>query len=344
MRPRVLKCVVWDLDETLWSGVLAEGDAVVLRPEAAALVRALDQRSVLQSIASRNDERALALLADMGLRDFFLLPQLGAMAKSASLLRIAEALDVALDGVVFIDDDPFERAEVSSEHPEVLCVDAREVTSLFDRPDLLLPSGSGRNRRQLHLEEMDRRQAETAAGGPSEAFLRTLAMTMSLRRAGPADVGRIAELMVRTNQLNTTGRIVPPDALRSLCTSPDQLALVADVRDRFGDYGTVAFALVSRGQAWTLSLLCVSCRVRDRGVGAAILDALEQGALRARAPLRAELTDTGRNRHMIVTLRLAGFEEIGGAPPVLLLEARVRERPRVSPWIAVTDATGECLR
>ena len=77
MRPRVLKCVVWDLDNTLWTGVLAEGDAVALRPEAERLVRVLDERGVLQSIASRNDESALTVLEGMGLREFFLCPELG---------------------------------------------------------------------------------------------------------------------------------------------------------------------------------------------------------------------------------------------------------------------------
>jgi FkbH-like protein len=344
MRPRVLKCVVWDLDNTLWTGVLAEGDGVVLRAEVAGIVRTLDQHGVLQSIASRNDDRALAVLSEVGLRDYFLSPQLGAMAKSASLARIAETLDVALDSVVFIDDEPFERAEVTRAHPDVLCIDAREVGALLDRPDVLVPSGSGLDRRKLHLVEIDRRKAEVEAGGPGEEFLHTLSMSMVLRRASSADFDRIAELMVRTNQLNTTGRVVPADVLQDLCASKDHLALVADVSDRFGDYGTVAFSLVTRGEAWTMSLLCVSCRVRDRGVGAAIVDALMQGAFRSGTPLRAEFVHTGRNRHMYVALRLAGFEEIGGTPPVVLLQAEARGQPRISPWIAVADATLECLR
>jgi FkbH-like protein len=340
MNPRVLKCVVWDLDDTLWTGVLGENDDVILRPEAAALVRLLDQRGVLQSIASRNDERALAVLAGMGLRDFFLVPQLGAMAKSASMARIGETLDVSLDAMALVDDEPFERAEVESAHPEVLCLDARALEGLLDR---LVPAGGGLNRRQLHLDETNRRAAETAMGGPSPSFLHSLGMEMVLRRAGPADFDRVAELMVRTNQLNTTGRVVPREELRALCASNQHVALVADLRDRFGDYGTVAFALVTREPDWTLSLLCVSCRVRDRGVGAAILDALMQGALRSGAPLRAEFVHTERNRHMYVALKLAGFEEIRGTKPEVLLQAKTGERARVSPWIAVTGTTQEGL-
>jgi FkbH-like protein len=337
MKPRVLKGVVWDLDDTLWTGVLAEGDAVALRPEAAALVRTLDERGVLQSIASRNDEHALTVLDQMGLRDYFLYPQLGAMAKSAALTRIAAALDLASDALAFIDDDPRERAEVSLSLPDVLCLDAREVAGLLTRPDVVIPAGAGLNRRQLHLADRARRQALPPAEPPSEAFLRSLDMRLTLRRAGLGDLLRIDELMVRTNQLNSTGRHLPADDLQRLCADDDHLALVADLRDRFGDQGTIAFALLERAAAWTLRMLLVSCRVRDQGVGSAILDAILTGAERARAPLHADFVPTGRNRHMQVTLMLAGFEAGDGD---LVWRPPAGPRPPASPWITVDDATG----
>jgi FkbH-like protein len=344
MRPRVLKCVVWDLDNTVWTGVLAEGEAVALRPEAEQLVRALDERGVLQSIASRNDEAALTMLEAMGLRAFFLCPELGSMAKSAAVARIAETLDVALDAVAFIDDEPVERAEVTHALPEVLCVDAREVANLLHRPDLLIPAGAGLNRRQLHLADLNRRKAETAAGGPSEAFLRTLDMSMVLRRAAPADLDRIEELLLRTHQLNSTGRYLPVDELGRLCAADDHLAVVADLRDCFGEQGTIGFALLTRAAVWTLRMLSVSCRVRDQGVGGAILDALMQGAERAQFRLQAEFIPTERNRRLYVMLKLAGFEVIAQTPPVVLLQAEIRSRSPASPWITVDDRTRELLR
>jgi FkbH-like protein len=340
MKPRVLKGVVWDLDDTLWTGVLGEGDAVALRPEAAALVRTLDQRGVLQSIASRNDEHALTVLDQMGLRDYFLYPQLGAMAKSAALTRIAAALDLASDALAFIDDDPRERAEVSLALPEVLCLDAREVASLLTRPDVVVPAGTGLNRRQLHLADRARRQALPPAEPPSEAFLRSLEMRLTLRRADLSDLPRIDELMLRTNQLNSTGRHLPADDLARLCAAQNylvHLALVADLRDRFGDQGTIAFALLERAGRWTLRMLLVSCRVRDQGVGSAILDAILTGAERARAPLHADFVPTGRNRHMQVTLMLAGFEAGDGD---LVWRPPAGPRPPASPWITVDDASG----
>jgi FkbH-like protein len=339
MRPRVLKGVVWDLDDTLWTGVLGEGDPVSVRAEAAALVRELDERGVLQSIASRGDEQALMVLEQMGLADYFLYPQLGSMAKSSAVARIAQALDLALDAVVFIDDDPRERAEVGETLPEVLCLDARAISTLLDQPDLVVPS-SKLNRRRLHLADRQRREAAAAAEGPSESFLRSLGMSMTLRRAGEVDLARIQELIVRTNQLNTTGRHLPAERLSRLCASTDHLVLVADLRDRFGAHGTIAFAVLGLGRIWTLRMLLVSCRVRDYGVGGAILDAIIAGSEHARAPLHADFEHTDRNRRMYVTLKLAGFEESEGSDAALVLKAQPTERPSAASWIAVQDATG----
>ena len=115
------KVVVWDLDETLWSGVLVEDGAkgVRLRPEAVAAIKMLDERGVLQSIASKNDAPA-ALGGAEGVRARRLLscyPQVHWNPKSGSIATLARALDLGIDSFVFIDDQPFERGEVEAAHP-----------------------------------------------------------------------------------------------------------------------------------------------------------------------------------------------------------------------------------
>jgi HAD superfamily phosphatase (TIGR01681 family) len=128
-RPAALaKVVVWDLDETLWTGTLAEvgAEGVTVRPEAEATVRALDARGVLQSVASKNDPaEALAALERFGLAEFFLHPQVGWGPKSGAVARIARALDLGLDSFVFLDDQPFERGEVTDAHPGVRALPER---------------------------------------------------------------------------------------------------------------------------------------------------------------------------------------------------------------------------
>ena len=112
---RKIKCVVWDLDNTLWSGTLLEGDEVHLRDGVREIIHALDARGILHSIASRNHaESALARLRELDLEEYFLYPQINWGSKAASIRTIAESLNIGLDSICFIDDQPFELAEVQA--------------------------------------------------------------------------------------------------------------------------------------------------------------------------------------------------------------------------------------
>src|SRR2546427_1594918 len=148
-----VKCVVWDLDGTIWRGALIEADALELRPGIADVIEALDQRGILNSIASRNDRQVAARqLRKLALDRYFLHPQIGWGAKSDAVRRIAEALHVAVDSIVFVDDEAFEREEVMAALPEVRTVDAKHANSLIELLQLTdLPSTSeSRARRQLY--------------------------------------------------------------------------------------------------------------------------------------------------------------------------------------------------
>ena len=211
-----IKCVVWDLDETLWRGVLGEGDDVTPAPGALDVVKALDTRGILQSIASRSDPApAEERLAALGLLDCFLAPQIGWSEKTTSLQAISRALDLPLDTFLFLDDDAFERDAVRFAHPEVRVAGARAIPTLLDRPDLrpLHVSEDGRQRRQLYQREALMRRDEEAFAGPRIDFLRTLGMALTIAPATGADLDRAAELTARTHQLNTTGLTYSPAEL-----------------------------------------------------------------------------------------------------------------------------------
>src|SRR5690606_34437348 len=97
-----IKCVVWDLDNTLWDGILLEDAQVTPRPHVVEHIRRLDRMGVLHSIASKNDpDTALAKLRELGLEELFLYPQIGWNAKSDSVRHIAKALNLGLDAFAF---------------------------------------------------------------------------------------------------------------------------------------------------------------------------------------------------------------------------------------------------
>jgi FkbH-like protein len=321
-----IKCVAWDLDDTLWSGVLLEDPAVTVRPAIVEAIRVLDRRGILNSVASRNDaELAWWRLRSAGIAELFLAPQVGWGPKSEALRRIAAELNLGLDALAFVDDQPFERAEVSFALPQVLCLDVVDVAAaVASRAEFRPRFGTGESgrRRDLYRTELTRRQAETGFAGSDAEFLAGLGMRMTIRPAGAADLRRAEELTVRTHQLNSTGRGYSYAQLDALRQASDHLLLVADLTDRFGDYGTIGLALVERGSSdWQLRLLLMSCRVAARGVGAVLLGQVVRAAVAAGVRLRGDFVDNGRNRTMYLTYRLAGFQEISRTGDTVLLEA-----------------------
>ncbi|MFC0031664.1 HAD-IIIC family phosphatase [Micromonospora chaiyaphumensis] len=328
---KMIKCVVWDLDHTLWDGVLLEDDEVRLRPGIAEVLRVLDERGVLHSVASRNDpDAALAALRRLGVAEYFLHPQIGWGAKSTSVRAVADALNIGLDALAFVDDDDFERAEVGHALPEVRCIDAAEAATLADRPELTpeVVTEDARQRRDLYRADLVRQQVESRFDGPTEEFLATLRMHLTIAEAGPDDLLRAEELTVRTHQLNTTGYTYSRAQLDAFRTSPRHRLYVARLSDRYGPYGTIGLTLVEQdSRVWTIKLLLMSCRVMSRGVGAVVITFLRRLARDAGVRLVAEFVPNGRNRMMHVTYRMNRFREIGRDGDRVRLECDLTDVP-----------------
>ncbi|WP_280398062.1 HAD-IIIC family phosphatase [Nocardia carnea] len=319
----IVKCLVWDLDDTLWDGVVLEGDARAPRPEARRALRLLDERGIVHAVASRGEPTpALAHLAAHGVEEMFCATQIGWEPKSAAVRRIAESLNIGLDTVAFVDNDPVERAEVASALPQVRCYAAEDVTDLPDLAEFspAVVTRDARERRQRYRAEARRRTSEQSFAGSDAEFLRGLGLVMTVRRAREADLDRAHELTVRTHQLNTTGRTFDIGQLRELSADPAHEVLIATLRDRFGEYGVIGLAVTEvRGTDAVLLLMLMSCRVMSRGVGGALLAHLVERASARGQRCVAEFVPTEVNRVMVVTLRFAGFKVLEQGPERVLL-------------------------
>jgi FkbH-like protein len=355
-----VKCVVWDLDRTVWDGVLLEGDSCPLRPGVAQTLHALDRRGILQSAASASEpEPALAHLRALGVADYFLCPRIGWDDKTDSLRAIAEELGLALDALAFVDDEPFEREQVRRLLPQVRVYAAGEAAALPSRPELTpgLVTPESARRREMYVQVRAYAAAEQGSSLPRLEFLRQCGAVLVPRPAVSSDLGRILELMQRTHQLNATGVVYGPDEVRGFMTGSDVQVFVASLTDRFLDYGRIALAIVRREpRQWTILASLLSCRVLKRGVGNAFLGWIEARAHRAgAAELRAHFIRRERNRPMYLQYTMAGFMPTGAAQVgmedgqtaaassgeapggVLLLARPTRAAPPCPDWLHIAE-------
>jgi FkbH-like protein len=349
-----IKCVVWDLDHTIWDGVLLESPSVRLKPGIYEIICDLDKREIVQSIASKNNrEDAFSKLEELGLKDYFLYPEIHWNTKSSSISNFSKNLNIGIDTFAFIDDQPFELEEV--QRGEVLCLNANEYQSLLDMKRLQpkMITKDSRRRRQMYLENMERLKDEEAFEGPKEEFLNSLGMKFVISEAEEEDLRRAEELTIRNNQLNSTGITYNYDELKSFRTDPNYLLLVCELTDKYGSYGKIGLALVQvTEEAYYLKLFLMSCRVISRGIGTVLLNYFMKRTKQTGKRFRAELRKTERNRMMLLTFRMARFIEVAEKEGVSILkhdlekiypypsyiniqfpsEAGTKDRRRAAPW------------
>ncbi|MEH2112693.1 HAD-IIIC family phosphatase [Nostoc sp.] len=321
---KVIKCVVWDLDNTIWHGVLLEDEKVYLRKNIVDIIHTLDSRGIIQSIASKNEHAiAIAKLEEFGLREYFLYPQINWNSKAASIKEIANILNIGIDAIAFIDDQLFELEEVKFSLPQILCINADKIGNILDMP-VMNPrfiTEDSQIRRLMYISDIERQNAEKEFVGTADEFLATLNMNFTISSAKEEDLQRAEELTLRTNQLNTTGYTYSYDELNHFRQSDNHKLLIATLEDKYGSYGKIGLVLIEcQLNSWTIKLLLMSCRVISRGVGTIMMNHIMSMAKSNNVRLVAEFVPNDRNRMMYISYKFAGFKEIANNNDSVILE------------------------
>jgi FkbH-like protein len=309
-----IKCVVWDLDNTLWDGILIEGDETAIRPELRELLKQLDERGILMSIASKNDHAsAWEKLKRLGVTEYFLYPQINWMPKSASISTIAERLNIGLDTFAFIDDNPFELDQVSRALPGVVCINAKDIPTLFSDPRFQgSTSAESRRRRQFYQEAIAREDAQEEFGANYIGFLSSCGITLEIAPYSSADSERVAELVQRTNQLNFSGHKYTRAELEDVLADAQLEKYVLKSSDNYGSYGTVGFSIVEhRTGSIHIRDFMLSCRVQGKFIEQAFFHHLvEHHNPQATNILWVNFRATPRNKPAHQVLHSLGFQPL----------------------------------
>jgi FkbH-like protein len=298
------KLVIFDLDNTLWRGVLLEGEVAPI-DGLRDLFRTLDERGILLSVASKNArEDAMAKLAELGLAEYLLYPQIGWAPKSESVRRIVKAIDIGADTVLFIDDNPFERAEVAEAVAGVEVLPETAIPGLLSLPRLAgATTIEARTRRKMYQDAIAREEAAGEFGDDYLAFLATCEIRATIRRDRPEDMDRVAELVQRTNQLNFSGRKYKREEITAILADPARERYVIECEDKFGSYGTVGFCLAAREPAaqpghdrLVIQDFMLSCRVQGKFIEQALVWTLAEAGPAPVSEVSVLFRQTERNK------------------------------------------------
>lgn len=270
-----IKLIIWDLDDTLWQGTLAEGDDVALNEHRAELIRAYNRHGLISAICSKNDyTTAQNKLESFNLWNEFVFPRIAFVPKGAAVKQIIEDMQLRPMNVLFIDDNVHNLHEVKSAVPEINIVDATspECDVLLQQ---ILENNKDINRSRVEeyrilQNKIDDRQNQAAS---NEEFLRScdinIAYAITLENLEFKE--RIVELINRSNQLNYTKSRVEIESLTQMIldnTNYDSWSIF--VWDKYGYYGLVGFAMIHR-QSKSLIHFVFSCRAMHMGIENATL-------------------------------------------------------------------------
>ncbi len=264
-----IKCVVWDLDNTIWDGILVEDgiSGLKLKPRIVDTLQYLESKGIMNSISSKNDESiALKALKHFEILEYFIFPQISWKPKSQAVREIASQMNVGLDTFLFIDDSTFEREEVKNSIPEIRTIDALDYLKLFEIEEIKgLESNIGDKRKEYYKKEEFRKDSLKSFEGDYLEFLKSCDIELKIDQLSPKHFERVYELSQRTNQMNFSGNRYKKEDIEKINSNEHLDAFVLSCSDKFGDYGVIGFGIVNKLENEIKDLM-FSCRIQSKRI------------------------------------------------------------------------------
>ncbi len=258
---KAIKLIIWDLDDTLWSGTLSEGD-ISLSTDIIELIKNITNAGVMNSICSKNTETEVMMkLQEYGIDDLFVFKSINWENKGHRVKQIITDMSLRCPNVLFIDDNTSNQQEVKFYNKDIV------VASPDIIPDLIQYYSNCKkkdlnHKRLYQYKVLENKKVELSSFSSNEAFLRSCNITLQIHTDCLNEIERLHELVLRTNQLNFTKK--RPNLEEFEKTIKSCRCGYITVQDRFGDYGIVGFYAIN--QDCVLEHFLFSCRTIGQGI------------------------------------------------------------------------------
>ena len=327
------KCIVLDLDNTLWGGIVGEDgfDNIKLSPEPPGNIfiefqkylLALQQRGIILTINSKNNPAdAIKVIREhpnMILREeHFAAIKINWNNKVQNMKEIAEEINIGLDSMVFLDDDPVNREIMKNALPQVLTVELPQDPAFYisiiqnmNDFNVLKMTDEDKKRGKMYLEQKRRNELESEVTNLEE-FLDRLEIKVTIKKADSSSIPRISQLTLKTNQFNLTTKRYTEEKIQDFAKDPKIIMGYAQVEDKFGDHGITGVFIIkhTKPKEWYLDTLLLSCRVIGREVEYVMMSFIITEAKKSGiSNILAEFIPTEKNIPIKDFLKQCGFEK-----------------------------------
>ncbi len=330
---RMLKLVIWDLDHTILTGVLQEGDETI-DPRASRVMAQLHERGVLQALATQNPPEIIPpAIEKFGWSQMFIQVEADLGPKVKKVNRILDNLGINPLDTAFVDEDPFERDSIFVQVADISTWSIDELgTYLEDMTDTV--TREGRRRPQMYREQQARVSDENKAKDYTE-FLRLCDIRLTIRSYRPEDATRAEELLTRTHQMNL-GVLPVEEAIGRLNRPDENHVVVAEMKDIYGDLGRTGIIHLRPGQEGeaVIESLAISCRTRARGLSLAMLVGLLRHPLAQFQTYRCRYVFNGFNRPLRMLLMGTGFKSKPNTDELILTADRLTST-ELPDWVQI---------
>lgn len=257
-----VKLIIWDLDDTLWSGTLSEGK-VHLPEENIQLIKNLTDCGIINSICSKNElEPTKKHLQDLQIWDLFVFPSINWNSKGPQLKEKLDKMALRPENVLFIDDNPSNLGEAKHYLPFIQVAGPDIIPDLIEQVNSL-EKKDVQHKRLKQYKILEEKDTASKSFSNSEDFLYNSHIRVEIKHDCLSQIQRIHELLLRSNQLNYTKKRINIEELGSILQNEEYDCGYVTVKDRFGDYGIVGF-FVKKGDH--LEHFLFSCRTMGQKI------------------------------------------------------------------------------